>query len=153
MSYKKGGRNNIAIAQHEIDKMVKYLKDGKTLECVGQIMKLHPTTIFRYTKDIVGKRGYKRVLKSEILEELKKGKNSYQVAHELGTGVERVERLARDNKKIIPIKESMLSKRELEVKKLCEEVQRQKMKMKKEFEADLKKEKEDLANRFKGIVK
>lgn len=148
-----GGKNKLKLTQDDIDKMVNYLKQGKTLEWVGREMNISKMSVFTYTNKIVGKRGYKRVSNDKIIELIKTGKNSHEIAYELGTNVDRVYVLMKRNLKLIPKDKVELTDRQQQIKKINLEIERQKKIMEKEHEKQLKVEKRELAKRFKGIAK
>lgn len=148
---KAGGRNKLAITKEQIEIMIKHLKEGKTLRCVGEIMGLHPATIHNYTKDIMGKRDYKRVAKADIIKELKAGKGIREVSELLGTNIERVERIYREKEKELPKKVTLLTKRQEEVKKISIEFARKKEVEKIEWQKQLESEKQYYAEKYKRV--
>ena len=126
INLKPGGKNRLSLTQDDIDKMVNYLKEGKTLEWVGRAMNISKMSVYTYTNKIIGKRGYKRVSNEQIIELIKKGKNQHEIAYELGTNVDRVYVLMKRNLKLIPKKNVELTDRQKEIKKIGIEIQRQK---------------------------
>ncbi|MGL4484552.1 MAG: helix-turn-helix transcriptional regulator, partial [Anaerovoracaceae bacterium] len=128
------GRNarRSKITTMDIEKMCKYVQQGRSLENIADIMGVAPSTVQRHTQDI-GKRTYRRISNNAIIEELKKGTEASEVANKLDTSLSRVEKLYMENRRDIEKKNIPLTERQIEIKKLCEEVARQKMKMQKGF--------------------
>lgn len=153
MTGKIVNNKRIDLTKKDIEAMVDYINAGKTLKFIASLYGISTMAVQRATKDIIGTRVYNRVSKEAILSELKKGKNTQQVALELGTDYQRVELLLVQNPHLISKKCVKLIERQEEIKKLNLEIERQKKIKEKELQKQLKIEKQDLARRFKGIVK
>lgn len=147
------GRKKPKITDEQIKQMGEYLKQGKSLKCIADIMGLHFSTIHTHTKDNEVRQKRKKVTKEQIINEIKAGKNPYQISYDLGTDIVRVELLFMQNKKLSPLKFIPGNSRQEEIRQINLEIARQKAIQDKEFKKQLLIEKRELAKRFKGIVK
>lgn len=145
-------RWNSKISDKKIDDMLNLRKEGKAYDRIAELVGVSYETVYKYTRGVGREEAEVRTLKyTTIIGLLEQGKTIREISLETGFSEGYIREIRR-TKKYKEYRSINKTKRQLEVEKICKEINRQKEKQKKEWKEQLELEKQYLKERYDFVA-